>query len=138
MIKFLEKCKLLRLNWEEIKIMNRPSRMSLVVQWLRISFPVGSTQGMWVQFPVRELRSYVEDPQLSPFTTTSEPACLNEKFCAATAKLMCPRIQTHAPQLQSPVTLELTHHNQREVCALQKNGLHATVKNPMCSNKEPV
>ena len=31
MIKFLEKCKLLRLNWEEIKIMNRPSRMSLVV-----------------------------------------------------------------------------------------------------------
>ena len=73
------------------------------------------------------LISAPEDPtaeeQLSPCTATTEPAlkslgaaatepaCLNEKFCAPTTKLMCPRTQTHAPRLQSPITLELTHHN---------------------------
>ena len=51
MDKFLERYNFPRLNQEKLENINRPTRTSLVAQWLRICLPL---QGTWVQSLVWE------------------------------------------------------------------------------------
>ena len=72
-----------------------PWGTSLVVQWLRIHFPMQGTQ---VRSPVRELRSYMpwgskacEPQRLSPHPSSREPTChwLHTKLLMQTTEPMC-------------------------------------------------
>ena len=69
--------------------------------------------------------------QLSPRTTTTELARLNERACVPqTTEPM--HSGAHVPQLQSPRALEPAHHNQRE-----KTRTPQPERSPCTSTKSP-